>query len=101
MKKVLRTQHDLKSCNGKDIIALSCDVENAKNVVVRHWKNGDIFQIKRFKSHFRNFIDSICRVIRKNSREKTRSKICNAVTINQLFLEDANLQQLDFLVDVI
>lgn len=44
VKKVLRTQHDLKSCNGKDVIALSCDVENVKNVVVRHWKNGDRFR---------------------------------------------------------
>ena len=44
VKKVSRTQHDLKSCNGKDVIALSCDVENAKNVVVRHWKNGDRFR---------------------------------------------------------
>ena len=44
VKKVSRMQHDLKSCNGKDVIALSCDVENAKNVVVRHWKNGDRFR---------------------------------------------------------
>ena len=44
VKKVLRTQRDLKFCNGKDVIALSCDVENTKNIVVRRWRNGDRFR---------------------------------------------------------
>ena len=44
IQKVNQSEFDVKQCDGKHVIALSNDVLNAGNTVIRKWKHADRFQ---------------------------------------------------------
>ncbi len=44
IKIVEKVKNSLQNCDGRCVIALNLDVQNVKNIVIRHWRTGDRFR---------------------------------------------------------
>lgn len=76
IKKVLRTECEFKSCNGKDVIALSCDVLKSNTTLIRKWKNGDKF--KPFGMKGTKLISDLFTDLKLSEREKAEAWVMEA-----------------------
>ncbi|MDO4510254.1 MAG: tRNA lysidine(34) synthetase TilS [Bacteroidales bacterium] len=76
IQKVKPSEFGLKSCNGKDVIALSAHVLEAEKVVVRHWRNGDKFRPFGMKGS--KLVSDLFTDLKLGQREKDEAWIMEA-----------------------